>query len=84
MSRSNSARTRNRLTAIAVVVLISIIANIAISYASGVVTLPPDIRPHSGVVTLPPDIRPHSGVVTLPPDIRPHSGVVTLPPDIRP
>jgi hypothetical protein len=68
---TSSTRNRKRLAAIAVVMVLSIIANIAISYASGVTTLPPDIRPHSGVVTLPPDIRPHSGVVTLPPDIRP-------------
>ncbi len=78
------SRTANRLRSIVITVIAVAATNLAISYASGVPTIPEAPRPKSGVPTIPEAPRPKSGVPTIPEAPRPKSGVPTIPEAPRP
>jgi hypothetical protein len=76
--------TVKRFRALAITVIAVAATNYAISFASGVPTVPDSPRPKSGVPTVPDSPRPKSGVPTVPDSPRPKSGVPTVPDSPRP
>ena len=78
------SRTAKRFRSLVITVIAIGLTNIAISYASGVGTVPETPRPKSGVGTVPETPRPKSGVGTVPETPRPKSGVGTVPETPRP
>ena len=78
------SQTTKRFRSLIITVAIVAATNFAISYASGVGTIPDSPRPKSGVGTIPDSPRPKSGVGTIPDSPRPRSGVGTIPDSPRP
>ena len=76
--------TAKRFRSLAITVIAVAATNYAISFASGVPTVPDSPRPKSGVPTVPDSPRPKSGVPTVPDSPRPKSGVPTVPDSPRP
>jgi hypothetical protein len=78
------SRVAKRVRSLVITVIAIAVTNIALSYASGVSTIPDSPRPKSGVSTIPDSPRPKSGVSTIPDSPRPKSGVSTIPDSPRP
>jgi hypothetical protein len=71
--------TMKRFRALVITVIVIAATNYAVSFASGVATIPDGPKPKSGVATLPDGPKPKSGVATLPDGPKPKSGVPMLP-----
>lgn len=78
MTRSSKKRW-SRVRALVITIGLSLLANMAISYASGVAIIPDAPRPKSGVAIIPDAPRPKSGVAIIPDAPRPKSGVPIVP-----
>ncbi len=78
------SHTAKRFRSLIITVAAVAATNYAISFASGVPTMPDSPRPKSGVPTMPDSPRPKSGVPTMPDSPRPKSGVPTMPDSPRP
>jgi hypothetical protein len=81
------SRTAKRFRAIGITVLAVAATNFAISFASGVPTIPDSPKPKaSGVPTIPDSPKPKgSGVPTIPDSPKPKtSGVPTIPDSPKP
>ncbi len=63
--------TAKRFRSLVITVAAVAATNFAISYASGVATIPDTPKPKSGVATVPDTPRPKSGVATVPDTPRP-------------
>ncbi len=63
--------TAKRFRSLVITVAAIAATNFAISYASGVATIPDTPKPKSGVATVPDAPRPKSGVATVPDTPRP-------------
>jgi hypothetical protein len=78
------SRNTRRLRSLALTILLVFVANIAISYASGVPIMPDMPKPKSGVPIMPDMPKPKSGVPIMPDMPKPKSGVPIMPDMPRP
>ena len=79
MSRRSNKSTAKRFRALVITVILAIVANIAISYASNITSGPAtsSVRSHAGISTTADPPKPHAGISTTADPPKPHAGIST-------